>query len=328
MNFDAHHNLGGLKMQFYLIKRGEQTYQAGSLEILKQWASQGRVKKSDLIKGANSENWILAEDFDALVGMFEQKKSEPAWLIVRKDQQYPVSDFQKLEEWARNAKLSPLDDLLEIKTQKKIQIKDHPHLMSLIPKASPQPTPSQIQAQVQVQAQVDLTTEVSAQESAKNQQSNQESENQPSAQSQLKTPIFSSDLFEPIYDFIRIFLVCKPIHYFDVFKKPCFIPTLNLDVQGLDKMAIYQEFLSALQKHFQEEVCPSQSKCPSDHAQNFEDWIDLFQNLIFILDQLLLKRDNQEISLLEDQEHMVELEIEENIRQMVSVMKKLKNATL
>jgi hypothetical protein len=316
MNFDAHHNLGGLKMQFYLIKRGEQTYQAGSLEILKQWATQGRVKKSDLIKGANSESWILAEDFDALVSMFEQKKSEPAWLILRKDQQYPVSDFQKLEEWARNAKLSPLDDLLELKTQKKIQIKDHPHLMSLIPKASSQPTPSQIQAQVQTQVQTQGALK------------SQESDDQQSAQSQLKTPAFSSDLFEPIYDFIRIFLVCKPIHYFDVFKKPCFIPTLNLDVQGLDKMGIYQEFLSTLQKHFQEEVCPSQSKCPNDHAQNFEDWIDLFQNLIFILDQLLLKRDNQEISLLEDQEQMVELEIEENIRQMVAVMKKLKNATL
>ncbi len=310
-------------MQFYLIKRGEQTYQAGSLEILKQWATQGRVKKSDLIKGANSESWILAEDFDALVSMFEQKKSEPAWLILRKDQQYPVSDFQKLEEWARNAKLSPLDDLLELKTQKKIQIKDHPHLMSLIPKASSQPTPSQIQAQVQATP----TIQASTQES-ENQQSNQESENQQLEISQLKTPAFSSDLFEPVYDFIRIFLVCKSIHYFDVFKKPCFIPILNLDVQGLDKISIYQEFLSALQKHFQEEVCPSQSKCPSDHAQNFEDWIDLFQNLIFILDQLLLKRDNQEISLLEDQEQMVELEIEENIRQMVIVMKKLKNATL
>ncbi len=275
-------------MQFYLIKRGEQEYQAPSLQNLKQWAEQGRLKKSDQIFDHVSKTWILASDFKEIQGAFPSDKTKQTqydWQIKRKNQLYPVVDKDKLEQWAKEGKLSPLDILINQKTKQENMIKDLPEYMALIP------------------------------DSIKSEYLQ--------AKSATVTP-FDLSLFDPIYDFIRLYMICEKLKLFEVLKKSSYIPSLDLDFVGFEKIGIYQEYLIHLQKHLNEKVIPFQGKIDARFKEKYELWLEQLQKLVFILDRLALQYQNQEVALIEAEEDLTNYQIKENIHDIVVMMKEIK----
>ena len=55
-------------------------------------------------------------------------------------------------------------------------------------------------------------------------------------------------------------MICEKLKLFEVLKKSSYIPSLDLDFVGFEKIGIYQEYLIHLQKHLNEKVIPFQAK--------------------------------------------------------------------
>ena len=117
----------------YRIRRGQQSYEAPTLDILKTWIQRGRVMLDDEILTAE-HGWRVIQESPEIYALFP---SEELIYIRRDDQTFKASSFILIQEWARMGKLKRSDQVYFPQRKTWIRVGDAQSLSHLLPSTAP-----------------------------------------------------------------------------------------------------------------------------------------------------------------------------------------------
>lgn len=240
----------------YYLRRGDQIFEGASWEQLCEWATQGRIKPSDRFMTPESSKWRDVEREPTLLSLIPHRER----IILRRgDHTYKASGYEMIQIWAAKGQVSPDDQVYSSYTQLWTSVRDLPSIMEHIPKIVLDKTEAlhkrrQVLAHLQIQ-----DVEESRSSSLSDDHFSLESESYEDSPSsnehhlqatEMITPVHKpsessiKEIIAPIYDSARLFISVKEMRPLDRIKGECFLSSLNLDCQGMNK----REALSGLSK--------------------------------------------------------------------------------